>query len=71
MRDLRVRDLGQDRARIELDADLTAALAEQPRASAVVLAAGFDEVEFDPRGFRSGSMNEALTSVEAIGGKGG
>ncbi|TXH44607.1 MAG: ExsB family transcriptional regulator [Actinobacteria bacterium] len=71
VRDLRVRDLGQDRARIELDADLTAALAEQPRASAVVLAAGFDEVEFDPRGFRSGSMNEALTSVEAIGGKGG
>ena len=26
-----------------------------------VAAAGFDEAALDPRGFRSGSMNEALT----------
>jgi uncharacterized protein len=58
--DLRVRDLG-DRASVEVDARLL------PLAPAVeadlldgVRAAGFDEAGIDPRGFRSGSMNEAL-----------
>jgi uncharacterized protein len=58
--DLRVRDLG-DRASVEVDARLL------PLAPAVevdlldgVRAAGFTEAAIDPRGFRSGSMNEAL-----------
>ena len=62
-RDLRVRDLGE-RASIEVDAALLAG----PLADDVVrrtlldavLAAGFEAADLDPRGFRSGSMNEAL-----------
>ena len=57
VRDLRVRDLG-DRARVEVDADLVEWLTERPELLAAV--EGFDAVEVDPRGFRSGSMNEAL-----------
>jgi uncharacterized protein len=56
VRNLRVRDLG-DNARVEVDADLV------PLVSAWDLAAllpGFAAVELDPRGFRSGSMNELL-----------
>jgi len=57
VRDLRVRDLG-DRARIELDSDLVATVIAREDVLASV--AGFDVVEVDPRGFRSGSMNELL-----------
>ncbi|MEX0426609.1 HAD hydrolase-like protein [Nocardioides sp. DS6] len=60
VRNLRVRDLG-DRASIELDRallPLDPALEERVVAAAVV--AGFAEAVVDPRGFRSGSMNEAL-----------
>jgi uncharacterized protein (TIGR00268 family) len=55
-RDLRVRDLGDDVARVEVDAALV------PRVGPELLAvvAGFDRVELDPRGFRSGAMNELL-----------
>jgi uncharacterized protein len=60
LRNLRVRDLG-DRASIELDAAL---LPLEERVEAELLAgvrgAGFDVAAVDPRGFRSGSMNEAL-----------
>jgi uncharacterized protein len=59
VRDLRVRDLG-DGARIEVDADLVEVLRARPELTSVV--EGFDSVEVDPRGFRSGSMNEALSS---------
>ena len=64
LRDLRVRDLG-DRCSVELDADLLAGalLAGGPGEAAVLDAvreAGFEEAVLDPRGFRSGSMNEAL-----------
>lgn len=59
VRDLRVRDLGEV-ARVEVDADLVEELAGRPDLLAAV--AGFDAVELDPRGFRSGSMNEALSS---------
>ncbi|WP_344146589.1 HAD family hydrolase [Nocardioides koreensis] len=66
VRDLRVRDLG-DRASVEVDAallegalrpdgELTTALLDDVRR------AGFAQAGLDPRGFRSGSMNDALRS---------
>jgi uncharacterized protein len=58
-RDLRVRDLG-DTARIEVDRELVATLRARPDVLAAVT--GWDRVEVDPRGFRSGSMNEAYES---------
>jgi uncharacterized protein len=60
VRDLRVRDLGEDRASIEVDAELVDRVAESRDSLAAVRAAGFSEAAVDPRGFRSGSMNEAL-----------
>ncbi len=57
VRNLRVRDLG-DRARVEVDAELVPAL--QGRTDLVSVVPGFADVEVDPRGFRSGSMNELL-----------
>ncbi len=57
---LRVRDLGE-RASVEVDASL---LPLDPALEAGVLAgvrdAGFEQAAVDPRGFRSGSMNESL-----------
>jgi uncharacterized protein len=58
VRNLRVRDLGGDTARVEVDAALVADLVARPELLSAV--AGFDVVEVDPRGFRSGSMNELL-----------
>ncbi len=57
---LRVRDLG-DAARIEIDAE-AAALPGQWREAlvAAVRSTGFEQADIDPRGFRSGSMNEGL-----------
>ena len=55
---LRVRDLG-DRASVEIDRDLLP-LADEATLVDAVRAAGFDEAVVDPKGFRSGSMNEAL-----------
>jgi uncharacterized protein len=59
VRDLRVRDVGEV-ARVEVDADLVEELRRRPDLLEAV--SGFARVELDPRGFRSGSMNEALTS---------
>jgi pyridinium-3,5-biscarboxylic acid mononucleotide sulfurtransferase len=56
---VRVRDLGE-RARVEVDADVVAAVADEPAVMTAVRAQGFDAVEIDPRGFRSGSLNETL-----------
>lgn len=65
LRDLRVRDLGRDRARVELDRDaLTALDGRADELAAAVAAAGFASTEIDPRGFRSGSMNELLSQPE-------
>jgi uncharacterized protein len=58
---LRVRDVG-DRARLEVDADAVESVRQAPAVLAAVSEAGFAEVEVDPRGFRSGSMNEALVT---------
>jgi len=65
-RDLRVRDLGE-RASVELDAALledALSPASDVRRGVLdaVLAAGFDAADLDARGFRSGSLNEALTT---------
>ena len=57
VRDLRVRDLG-DRGRVEVDAGLVDWLSG--RADVLAAVDGFEEVVVDPRGFRSGSMNELL-----------
>jgi uncharacterized protein len=59
VRNLRVRDLGHT-ARVEVDADVVGLVAEMVEAVDGVRSAGFDAVEVDPRGFRSGSMNELL-----------
>jgi uncharacterized protein len=56
VRNLRVRDLG-DSARVEVDADLVPAVANRKDLLSTL---GFGAVEVDPRGFRSGSMNELL-----------
>lgn len=58
VRNLRVRDLGGDTARVEIDAELVPDVAARPELLAAV--AGFERVDLDPRGFRSGSMNELL-----------
>ena len=59
--DLRVRDLG-DRARVEVDAGLVSVLST--RADLLARVTGFDAVEVDPRGFRSGAMNELLAEPD-------
>lgn len=85
VRDVRVRDLGGDRARLELDRDLLTELlgellderlgerlderldgptAAGRRVVDAALSAGFADAEIDPRGFRSGSMNELLPQPE-------
>lgn len=60
---LRVRDLG-DTGRVELDARALSLVSSDDRLAALVLSAvkgaGFEAVEIDPTGFRSGSMNELL-----------
>jgi uncharacterized protein len=62
VRDLRVRDLGtvggRQTARVEVDLRRVADLVARPELLAGVT--GFDRVEVDHRGFRSGSMNELL-----------
>jgi uncharacterized protein len=60
-RGLRVRDLG-DAARLEVDRDLVALVDEAVLDA--IRSTGFDDVEVDPLGFRSGSMNELLPDPE-------
>ncbi len=57
--DLRVRDLG-DHASIEVAAPVAGHTGVHPELEAAALAAGFTTATVDPRGFRSGSMNERL-----------
>ena len=59
---LRVRDLG-DRASIEIESTLLPGL-DVGAIEAAVIDAGFDAATVDPRGFRSGSMNELLPDPE-------
>jgi uncharacterized protein len=58
--DLRVRHFGE-RARVELGAEELAVWASRDAAARIVAAvrtAGYEEVEIDPRGFRSGALND-------------
>jgi uncharacterized protein len=65
-----VRDLGEGRARVEVDRSIVGHLLEgQPSGLgelvlAAVRSSGFDHAEIDGRGFRSGSMNELLPQPE-------
>ncbi len=58
--DVRVRDLGEV-ARVEVDRAVVGAVTASEGVLAAVRAAGFPDVEVDPRGFRSGAMNELLS----------
>jgi pyridinium-3,5-biscarboxylic acid mononucleotide sulfurtransferase len=58
VRDLRVRDLGDAGARVEVDRELVGAVAARPDLLAAV--DGFGAVTVDPLGFRSGSLNAGL-----------
>ncbi|GAB2692056.1 ATP-dependent sacrificial sulfur transferase LarE [Thalassiella azotivora] len=62
--DVRVRDLGGDRARVEVDPAVVDRVAAAAGVLDAVRAAGFADVEVDPRGFRSGSMNELLAAPD-------
>lgn len=63
VRNLRVRDLG-DVARIEVDREFVGALVDDPSIARAI--EGFVRVEVDPRGFRSGSMNEEPADVTPV-----
>jgi uncharacterized protein len=60
---LRVRDLG-DGARLEVDRTRVTDVAAAADVTEAVRSAGFARVELDPRGFRSGAMNELLAEPE-------
>ena len=61
---LRVRDLGEV-ARLEIDAELLPLpAATEAQLRELMVAAGFEALEVDPRGFRSGAMNELLAEPE-------
>jgi pyridinium-3,5-biscarboxylic acid mononucleotide sulfurtransferase len=62
VQNLRVRDLGES-ASIELDAALLDRV-DHAELVALVIAEGFAQATVDPRGFRSGSMNERLADAE-------
>lgn len=59
---VRVRDLGGDRARVEVgSAQVTRLNSERVQLIEALVGFGFDSVEIDQRGYRRGSMNEVLT----------
>jgi uncharacterized protein len=63
VRNIRVRDLGSG-ARVEVDADLVNLLVDRPGLLDGVREAGFDNVEVDQLGFRSGAMNALLANPD-------
>lgn len=63
--DLRVRDLGGSRARIEVPADALAAAAAVPGLRDVLAASGFDANAAEVTAFRSGALNDTLTTADA------
>lgn len=66
---VRVRDLGEDRARVEVGADQVARLAnEADGIRSELIGCGFSNVMIDERGYRQGSMNEGLVLGIGRGG---
>jgi uncharacterized protein len=69
-RQLRVRHFA-DRARVEIAPDELGRVAAEGLASRIeasLLALGFPAVEIDPRGYRSGSLNEGVVPLPVISG---
>lgn len=66
VRDLRVRDLGSDAGRLEVDAEALRAIGPdvEPAVLAALTGAGFTGAVVDPQGFRSGAMNELLATPD-------
>jgi uncharacterized protein len=62
VRNLRVRDMGDDTAKVEIDAEFLESVEERPELLAMV--EGFAAVKLDEQGFRSGAMNELLPDPE-------
>jgi pyridinium-3,5-biscarboxylic acid mononucleotide sulfurtransferase len=60
---LRVRDVG-DHASLEVDVEKVAAVRALDSVREALMSAGFPVADVDPRGFRSGSMNELLPEPE-------
>jgi len=60
---LRVRDLG-DHAGLEVDVEKVAEVRALDSVREALMSAGFPAADVDPRGFRSGSMNELLPEPE-------
>jgi len=63
VRNLRVRDLGEE-ASIEIDPELVDRAAPVSEVVHAAVVAGFGAARLDPKGFRSGSMNELLAEPE-------
>jgi pyridinium-3,5-biscarboxylic acid mononucleotide sulfurtransferase len=63
VRDLRVRDL-DDTASIEVDKEAVEDAARHPAVVEAALATGFPSARLDPKGFRSGAMNDLLADPE-------
>ena len=69
-RQLRVRHFA-DRARVEIAPDELPRVADEhlaPRIEAALLALGFPAVEIDPRGYRSGRLNEGVVPLPVVSG---
>ena len=67
-RQLRVRHFA-DRARVEIAPDELGRVQSEglaPRIEADLLALGFPAVEIDPRGYRSGRLNEGVVAVHGV-----
>jgi pyridinium-3,5-biscarboxylic acid mononucleotide sulfurtransferase len=63
---VRVRDLGAGRARVEVGPDEVASLiADAQEVEREILALRFREVTLDPRGYRSGALNEGVAPRRA------
>jgi uncharacterized protein len=63
---VRVRDLGGGRARVEVGRDeIERLMAEAAAVEGELLPLGFGEVVMDPRGYRSGALNEGVVPAAA------
>jgi pyridinium-3,5-biscarboxylic acid mononucleotide sulfurtransferase len=70
-RQLRVRHF-EDRARVEIAPDELGRVAAEDLAGRIehdLLALGFPAVEIDPRGYRSGSLNEGVIPLPVVNGR--